>query len=245
VRLRSLAPGPQRSGIGDDEPEASFERFSAGVGGGEEGASAGADCVVSGGATGAAGGGCSCVHAARAATIIAAATEKVSLAMSSPALQAVCQTRSFTRDRTNRIKRLWAVGVWVALHVRRVARVGRQRSAADSPRASSVCERRFARGNLLVGTIGEQVGSPTWQGNGAGRLRARQRARRRAAIRRAGSPYRRIQRRALTLVPAGRNQQKGQHSSAPNNDRASHQREINLEPERAWRPWGATRRLPW
>jgi hypothetical protein len=83
VRLRSSAPAAQRSGIGDEEPEASFDCFSAGVAGGVAGASAGADSVApAGSVTGAAGGGCSCPHAANDSASIAAETERASLAMS-------------------------------------------------------------------------------------------------------------------------------------------------------------------
>ena len=86
-------PTIQRSGIGDDEPEASFTRFSAGVGGG--GAGAAADSAALGGwSTGAAGGGCSRVHAARPSTTIAAETGRVSFAMCNPTLQAACQGAS-------------------------------------------------------------------------------------------------------------------------------------------------------
>jgi hypothetical protein len=75
----------QRSGIGDEEPEASFDCFSAGVAGGGAGASAGAASAAAGGAvTGAAAGGWSCVHATKESATIAAGTKRASFAMCEP-----------------------------------------------------------------------------------------------------------------------------------------------------------------
>jgi hypothetical protein len=101
----------QRSGIGDDEPEASFDCFSAGVGGGGEVVSAGADSAAAGASvTGAAGGGCSCVQAARGSAMIAATTELASFAMSEPTLQAACHAMPSSR----RDGRHWAARTEVA-----------------------------------------------------------------------------------------------------------------------------------
>jgi hypothetical protein len=85
VRQRSAAPAFQRSGIGEDEPEASFDCFSAGVAGGAAADSAGAGAIAAGGGvTGASAGGCSCVHAAKSSAIITAGTERASFIISKP-----------------------------------------------------------------------------------------------------------------------------------------------------------------
>lgn len=77
--------GFQRSGIGEDEPEASFDCFSAGVAGGAAADSAGPGAIAAGGGvTGASAGGCSCVHAAKSSAIITAGTERASFIISKP-----------------------------------------------------------------------------------------------------------------------------------------------------------------
>jgi hypothetical protein len=63
VRAPALATDHQRSGIGDDEPEPSFDFFSSAVGGG--GGSGVGSLVAGGSLSGTSGGGCSCVQAAK------------------------------------------------------------------------------------------------------------------------------------------------------------------------------------